>query len=149
MIRNFEYLIVFTSAPGVLPEQTDRYRIQPWKVNEIKAYKKVHQQTSVGKVMLGAIFDCSEMVYQHVCSPKMRISKEYYKMVLERLIHHIQRKWLELLWQGVLIKTMLGRIWLLLCKKSLSTTTLKWWSIHYTARTPHHAVSGCFRHWSL
>ncbi len=28
-----------TSALGVLPEQNDRYRIQPWKVNEIKAYK--------------------------------------------------------------------------------------------------------------
>ncbi len=39
MIRNFEYLTVFTSAPGVLPEQNDRYQIQPWKVNEIKAYK--------------------------------------------------------------------------------------------------------------
>ncbi len=39
MIRNFKYLTVFTSAPGVLPEQNDRYRIQPWKVNEIKAYK--------------------------------------------------------------------------------------------------------------
>ncbi len=40
MIRNFEYLIVFTSASGVLPEENDRYRIQPWKVNGIKAYKK-------------------------------------------------------------------------------------------------------------
>ncbi len=40
MIRNFEYLTVFTSAPGVLPEQNDGYQIQPWKVNEIKAYKK-------------------------------------------------------------------------------------------------------------
>ncbi len=40
MIRNFEYLIVFTSAPGVLPEQNDQYQIQPWKVNEIKAYNK-------------------------------------------------------------------------------------------------------------
>ncbi len=40
MIRNFEYLIVFTSAPDVLPEQNDQYWIQPWKVNEIKAYKK-------------------------------------------------------------------------------------------------------------
>ncbi len=39
MILNFEYLIVFTGAPGVLPEQHDRYRIQPWKVSEIKAYK--------------------------------------------------------------------------------------------------------------
>ncbi len=38
MIKNFKYLIVFTSAPGVLPEQNDRYQIQPWKVNEIKAY---------------------------------------------------------------------------------------------------------------
>ncbi len=38
MIRNFEYLIVFTGAPGVLPEQNDRYPIQPWKVNGIKAY---------------------------------------------------------------------------------------------------------------
>ncbi len=38
MFRNFEYMIVFTSAPGVLPEQNDRYGIQPWKVNEIKAY---------------------------------------------------------------------------------------------------------------
>ncbi len=40
MIRNFEYSIVFTSASGVLPEQNVRYRIQPWKVNEIKPYKK-------------------------------------------------------------------------------------------------------------
>ncbi len=40
MIRNFEYVIVFTSAPGVLPEQNDWYRIQPWKVDGIKAYKK-------------------------------------------------------------------------------------------------------------
>ncbi len=40
MIRNFEYLTVFTSAPGVLSEQNDGYQIQPWKVNEIKAYKK-------------------------------------------------------------------------------------------------------------
>ncbi len=38
MIQNFECMIVFTSAPGVLPEQNDRYRIQPWIVNEIKAY---------------------------------------------------------------------------------------------------------------
>ncbi len=41
MIRDFEYLIVFTSAPGVLPEQNDWYRIQPWKVNEIKVYKNI------------------------------------------------------------------------------------------------------------
>ncbi len=41
MIRNFEYLIVFTSAPSVLLEQNDRYRIQAWKVNEIKAYKNI------------------------------------------------------------------------------------------------------------
>ncbi len=40
MIWDFENLIVFTSAPGVLPEQNERYQIQPWKVNEIKAYKK-------------------------------------------------------------------------------------------------------------
>ncbi len=40
MIRNLKYLLVFTSAHGVLPEQIDRYRIQPGKVNEIKAYKK-------------------------------------------------------------------------------------------------------------
>ncbi len=40
MIQNFKYIIVFTSAPGVLPEQNDWYRIQPWKVNEIKVYKK-------------------------------------------------------------------------------------------------------------
>ncbi len=43
MIQNFEY-VVFTSAPCVLPEQNIRYRIQPWKVNEIQAYKKVHGQ---------------------------------------------------------------------------------------------------------
>ncbi len=41
MILNFEYLIVFTSTPGVLPEQNDRYRIEPWKANEIKVYKNV------------------------------------------------------------------------------------------------------------
>ncbi len=40
MIRNFEHLIVFTSALGVLPEQFEQYWIQPWKVNEIKVYKK-------------------------------------------------------------------------------------------------------------
>ncbi len=39
MNRNFKYFIVFTSAPGILPEQNDWYRIQPWKANEIKAYK--------------------------------------------------------------------------------------------------------------
>ncbi len=39
MIRNFEYLIVFTSTPGVLPEQNDRYQIQPSKVREIKSIK--------------------------------------------------------------------------------------------------------------
>ncbi len=42
MFWNFEYLIVFTSAPGVPPEQNDRYWIQPWKVNEIKAYKNTN-----------------------------------------------------------------------------------------------------------
>ncbi len=40
MIQNFKYFIVFSSAPGILPEQNDWYRIKPWKVNEIKAYKK-------------------------------------------------------------------------------------------------------------
>ncbi len=40
MFRNFKYLIVFISAPGVLPVQNDWYWIQPWKVNEIKACKK-------------------------------------------------------------------------------------------------------------
>ncbi len=29
MIRDFEYLIVFNSTPGVLPEENDRYQIQP------------------------------------------------------------------------------------------------------------------------
>ncbi len=42
MIRNFKYFILFTSAPCVLPEQNDQYRIQPWKVNEIKAYNDNH-----------------------------------------------------------------------------------------------------------
>ncbi len=42
MIWNFAYFIVFTSALGVLPEQNDRYRIQPCKVNEIKAYKMLN-----------------------------------------------------------------------------------------------------------
>ncbi len=53
MIRNFEYLTVFTSAPGVLPEQNDRYQIQPWKVNEIKAYqngKSLEPSTSTPEV---------------------------------------------------------------------------------------------------
>ncbi len=40
MIWNFKNFIVFTSAPSVLPEQNDQYRIQPWKVNDIKAYEK-------------------------------------------------------------------------------------------------------------
>ncbi len=44
MIQNFQYFIVFTCAPGVLPEQNDRYPIQPWKVNEIKAYKKFERK---------------------------------------------------------------------------------------------------------
>ncbi len=51
MIRNFEYLTVFTSAPDVLPEQNDRYRIQPWKVNKIKAYKKVIFKKILGKFL--------------------------------------------------------------------------------------------------
>ncbi len=50
MIRNFIYFIVFTTAPGVLPEQNDWYRIQPWKVNEIKAYKKVNEIKAYKKV---------------------------------------------------------------------------------------------------
>ncbi len=41
MIRNFEYLIVFTSAPGVLPEQNYRYWIKSRKVNEIKGIIKI------------------------------------------------------------------------------------------------------------
>ncbi len=48
MIRNFEYLIVFPSAPSVLPEQNYQYRIQPRKVNEIKGYNKnrsIHAQS--------------------------------------------------------------------------------------------------------
>ncbi len=51
MIQNFEYLIVFTSAPGVLPEQNDQYRIQPWKVNEIKAYKNTETQGKTQKAV--------------------------------------------------------------------------------------------------
>ncbi len=47
MIRNFQYLIVFISAPSVLPEQNDRYRIQPWKVNEIKAYKNINETKEI------------------------------------------------------------------------------------------------------
>ncbi len=43
MIWNFEYLIVYTSTPGVLPQQNDQYQIQPWKVNEIKAYKNIEK----------------------------------------------------------------------------------------------------------
>ncbi len=45
MIRNFEHLIVFTSAPSVLPEQNDRYRIQPRKVIEI--LKSVQKLTAL------------------------------------------------------------------------------------------------------
>ncbi len=53
MIRDFEYLIVFTSAPGVLPEQNYRYRIQPWKVNEIKAYNENYLH-SVAKTLISS-----------------------------------------------------------------------------------------------
>ncbi len=44
MFRNFKYLIIFTSTPGVPPEQNDQYWIQPWKVNEIKVYKNNRAQ---------------------------------------------------------------------------------------------------------
>ncbi len=50
MIQNFKYFIVFTSTPGVLLEQNDWYRIQPWKVNEIKAYKKEQNWCEISKV---------------------------------------------------------------------------------------------------
>ncbi len=65
MIQNFEYLIVFISASGVLPEQNDRYRIQPWKVNEIKAYKKVLQGSAyfrIGTLLISYQF-CSVQSY--------------------------------------------------------------------------------------
>ncbi len=64
MIRNFEYLIVFTSVPGVLPEQNDRYRIQPWKVNEIKAYKKFMSMRVVF-LKLKALQVCK--IWKNVC----------------------------------------------------------------------------------
>ncbi len=68
MIRNFEYLTVFTCAPGVLPEQNDRYQIQPWKVNEIKAYKK---KSAEGLLMKGreiAIKTGSKRMLQEITS---------------------------------------------------------------------------------
>ncbi len=47
MIRNFKYFTVFTSAHGVLLEQHDWNQIQPWKVNEIKAYKNISRTEEI------------------------------------------------------------------------------------------------------
>ncbi len=59
--------------------------------------KKVRQQKSIGKVILVIFFHRWGMVYQHVSPLKLRISKEYYKMIPERILDHIQWKWQEFL----------------------------------------------------
>ncbi len=56
MIWNFEYLIVFTSAHGVLPEQNDRYRIQPCKVNKIKVYKNMKRKSRKDTTRIFSVF---------------------------------------------------------------------------------------------
>ncbi len=46
-------------------------------------------------------FDCWRMIYRPVHPPKTQISKEYYKMILEKLLDHIRQKWLEFLRQWI------------------------------------------------
>ncbi len=73
IIRNFEYLIVFTSAPGVLPEQNDRYRIRPWKVNEIKAYKN----TQIAHTWLKIVYrDDSNYDKSNLCSLTIQVNTD-------------------------------------------------------------------------
>ncbi len=59
--------------------------------------KKVCQQKSVSKVMLVAFFNCWRIVYQQVCPPKTRVSKENYKIVLERFPYYVWQKQQEVL----------------------------------------------------
>ncbi len=76
----------------------------------------------------------------------MWISKDCYKMMLERLVDHIWWKQSELLWWWILHEDIPAHIQLLMCKSSLGATTLMWWSIHRTAQTLHHVISDCFYH---
>ncbi len=84
MIQNFKYLLVFTSAPGGLPEQNDRYRIQPWKVNEIKAYNNNEMTTKFSISFFFTIFNekvtgrrqfslNKQILHKHVKNGKIRI----------------------------------------------------------------------------
>ncbi len=50
MIWNFEYLIVFTSAPSILPEQNDQYWMQPWKVKKARQIVYIPWQMSLGNL---------------------------------------------------------------------------------------------------
>ncbi len=103
MILNFKYLIVFTSAPGVLPEQNDRYKIQPWKVNEIKVYKNERIYFKVSVVLKNWTICLTEHVYwagsfwntrTTELSPKWRRSlttiKHYH--VTYKLIRYVRKK---------------------------------------------------------
>ncbi len=65
MTQNFEYLIVFTSTLGVLPKQNDRYRVQPWKVNEIKSCKKVLVLSNICRHFEKKLEKYSEKIHKH------------------------------------------------------------------------------------
>ncbi len=45
-----------------------------------------------GKVQLVAFFNCSGMIYQHICPPRQRNNDEYYTILLKQMIVHIHRK---------------------------------------------------------
>ncbi len=116
-----------------------------WLHSGESSMKKVCKQKLAGKVMLITFFDCRGMVYQNVCPPKMWISKEYYTVLLERLLNRISRgNDQNFFGSGFFIKTMLSHIQLLLYKCGLSATTMKQWSIHQTAQNSHCAITNCF-----
>ncbi len=111
--------------------------------------KKICQWKSASKAMLVTLFNCHQMIYQHVFPPKTRISKEYYKMVLEGLFDRFRWKPLELHQWIFHQDNARPPIWLLLGKSGLSVTTLKWWTIYHTAWTSCCKICGCFHHWNL
>ncbi len=85
MIQNFEYLTVFTSAPGVLPEQNDRYQIQPWNVNEIKGYN-INYIKKCFKWKLRRIKFSTKNSVTHICIPPRSRAKGLKKFAIFEIL---------------------------------------------------------------
>ncbi len=84
--------------------------------------------------MLVNFFNCQGKVYQHVRPPKRWISKEYYKMVLERLLDHIWWKWPELLLQWIFLSRQCSAVYSYCCTKVARVP--QQWSVEATTTQP-------------